>query len=73
MESGRYEKLDESSEVFSRAVRLYQLGHVDMIDNILYAGSVHFGLRFLTVDSNFRDFIEEKDLERTLLLVDDLG
>lgn len=73
MESGRYEKLDESSEVFGRAVRLYQLGHVDMIDNILYASSVQFGLRFLTVDSKLRDFIEEKDLERTLLLVDDLG
>lgn len=73
MESGRYEKLDESSEVFSRAVRLYQLGHGDMIDNILYADSVHFALRFLTMDHNLRDFIEEKDLERTLLLVDDLG
>jgi PIN domain nuclease of toxin-antitoxin system len=73
MESGRYEKLDENSEVFSRAVRLYELGHGDMIDNILYADSVHFGLRFLTMDRNLRDFIEEEDLEKTLLLVDDLG
>lgn len=73
MESGRYEKLDESSEVFGTAVRLYQLGHMDMIDNILYASSVQFGLRFLTVDNKLRDFIEEKHLERTLLLVDNLG
>ena len=72
MESGRYEKLEESSEIFSGAVRMYQLGHLDMIDNILYASSTHFRLRLLTTDRNLMHFIEEKDLERTLLLVDDL-
>lgn len=72
-EGGRYRKLDENSEVFNRALELYESGHVDMIDNILYASSVVFGLRFLTVDGSFRDFIDEKRLEMTLLSVDELG
>lgn len=72
-EGGRYEKLDENSEVFNRALELYKAGHVDMIDNILYASSLVFGLRFLTVDSGLRDFVEKKEFEMTLVSIEELG
>lgn len=72
MDGGRYRILDEGSEIFSEATRFYKLGHVDMIDNILYASSIHFGLRFLTVDRKLGDFAANNSLELTFLLVDDL-
>ena len=73
VEGERYQRLDETSEVFNRALELYKSGHVDIIDNILYASSLLFGLKLLTVDKALRDFIEEKSLEMTLISVDELG
>ena len=73
VEGERYQRLDETSEVFNRALELYKSGHVDIIDNILYASSVLFGLKLLTVDRALRDFIEKKNLEMTLISVDELG
>jgi hypothetical protein len=72
MDGGRYQLLDEGSEIFSEATRLYELGHADLIDNILYASSIHFGLRFLTVDRILEDFVTDKGLESTFLSVDDV-
>lgn len=71
MEGGRYMMLDEVSEIFSEAAKLYKLGHLDMIDNILYASSIYFGLRFLTMDRELGDFAADKGLEMTFLLVND--
>ena len=64
--------ITESSEIFSEAAKLYELGHEDVIDNILYATSVHFGLKFLTLDRKLKDFVVDKGLELTFLSVDDL-
>ena len=70
MDSGRYLRLNESAEVYREAMRLYTLGHADLIDNILYSSSVHFGIRFLTLDRMLTDFITEKGLENTFLPID---
>lgn len=43
-----------------------------MIDNILYAVSLHHSLRFLTLDDNLREFISNKGLENTLIRVDQI-
>src|SRR5881409_1667007 len=51
IEGRRYIKTSEDSRVFSEALGLYRMGHRDMIDNILYAVSLHSSLRFLTVDN----------------------
>ena len=50
MESGRYRKVEEDSEVFNDGLRLYMLCHKDMIDNVLYTISAKLDLRFLTLD-----------------------
>lgn len=67
LESGRYKKIEENSETFKEALRLYKLGHKDMIDNILYACSAHLNLKLLTLDTELREFIREKGLSDTLI------
>ncbi|OLE67983.1 hypothetical protein AUF78_18215 [archaeon 13_1_20CM_2_51_12] len=65
IEGRRYNKTSEDSRVFSEALSLYRIGH-HKIDNILYAMSLHNGLRFLTLDDI------SKDLENALLQVDQI-
>ncbi|MBO3840726.1 MAG: PIN domain-containing protein [Candidatus Bathyarchaeia archaeon] len=67
MESGRYVEVKEDPLVFSEALRLYALGHRDMVDNILYASSVHFDLKLLTLDNELKKFVLEKKLKDTFL------
>lgn len=67
LESGRYVKVEEDSEIFNKALRLYMMGHKDMIDNILYASSTQLNLRLLTLDTELREFIREKGLKDTLV------
>lgn len=43
-----------------------------MIDNILYAVSLHNSLRFLTLDEALREFITSKGLENILLRIDQI-
>ncbi len=73
MESGRYDKVSQDSEVFNEALRIYQLGHRDMIDNILYASTLRLDLRLLTLDENLKEFIEAHGLTNTLIFPDQLG
>jgi PIN domain nuclease of toxin-antitoxin system len=67
LESGRYKKIKETSETFNKALRLYELGHKDMIDNILYASSAQLNLKLLTLDNKLKQFIYEKSLKDTLI------
>jgi PIN domain nuclease of toxin-antitoxin system len=72
LEGGRYMKMEEDSKVFSEALRLYTQGHRDMIDNILYAASVNFDLKLLTVDKELKEFIRKNGLKDTLITPDQL-
>jgi len=72
IEGRRYIKTSEDSRVFNEALGLYRMGHRDMIDNILYAVSLHGSLGFLTVDNTLREFITGKGLENTLIHVDQI-
>ena len=72
METGRYDRVVEDSEVFSEAFRIYKLGHRDMIDDILYATSLRQDLRLLTVDQALKEFIQEHSLTNTLIFPDQL-
>jgi PIN domain nuclease of toxin-antitoxin system len=67
LESGKYLEVKENLDVFEKALELYGLGHKDLIDNILYADSVAFKLKLLTVDAELRAFIRKERLENTLL------
>jgi predicted nucleic acid-binding protein len=67
LESGRYMKAEEDSEIFNDALRLYMIGHKDMIDNILYTSSIHLNLKLLTLDTELKKFINNKGLNDTLI------
>ncbi len=73
LESGRYDRVAEDSEVFNEALKIYRLGHRDMIDNILYASSLRLDLRLLTLDENLKEFIVAHGLTNTLIFPDQLG
>ena len=72
MESGRYNRVAEDSEVYGEALKIYKLGHKDMIDNILYASSLRLDLRLVTLDQNLKEFIEKHGLTNTLLFPEQL-
>ena len=67
LESGRYMKVEEDSEILNDALGLYMIGHKDMIDNILYASSTHLNLKLLTLDAELKEFIQEKGLKDTII------
>lgn len=67
LEGGRYTRVEEDSEIFNEALRLYMLGHRDTIDNILYASSIRLNLKLLTLDAELGKFIHNKGLKDTLI------
>ena len=72
MESGKYKMIEEGCQVFKDALRMYALGHGDLIDNILYAASINLGLKLLTVDSELMEFVKSKGLEDAFITPDQL-
>ena len=72
IESGVYKQVKEDSEVFIEALQLYLKGHRDLIDNILYANSLHHNMKLLTLDTELKNFIENKKLKNTIITTDDI-
>jgi len=73
IETDRYTRIVENTEAFTHALRLYILGHLDVIDNILYANSIQFNLKFLTTDEELRKFIRKRKLKDTTLTPNNNG
>lgn len=67
-EGDRYKRAEEGYEVFDMALKLYTLGHKDMVDNLLYATSLNLDLRLLTVDLGLRKFLKGKGLKDVTIL-----
>jgi len=72
IEGSRYKKVEENSKTFNDALRLYVLGHKDMIDNILYTSSIRLNLKLITLDNELKEFIREKGLKDNILFPDQL-
>ena len=72
IEGRKYVKIEEDSDIFNEALKLHVLGHKDMIDNILYAGSIHFNLKLLTLDIKLKKFISNNNLSDSLIFPDEL-
>jgi len=73
LESGKYREVREDAVTFNEALRLRTLGHNDMVDNILYASSVAFNLKFLTLDDELYDFVRAKRLSNSIISPRDIG
>ena len=67
VDGGRYRALEEDTYSYGEGLRLYRLGHKDMIDNILYASSVSHGLGFMTLDRELGKFVGENGLKDNLI------
>ncbi|NIP66589.1 PIN domain-containing protein [Candidatus Bathyarchaeota archaeon] len=67
LETGRYTKVDENPQTFIQALRLYSLGHKDMVDNLLYTTSKTHSLKLLTLDTELKDFITHQGLKDTTI------
>ena len=67
LEGGRYVMIEENTDIFIEALKLYGLGHKDMVDNILYASSLYYNLKLLTVDVELRKFIRSNGLKDTTI------
>lgn len=67
--SNRLMTVDEDPFIFEYALKLYMIGHKDIIDNILYSTALHKDLKFLTSDEELVDFIKSKGLNRNVLLL----
>jgi len=67
--SNRLMIIDEDPFIFDYALKLYMMGHRDMIDNILYSTALHKGLKFLTLDEELVEFIKSKGLNRDVILL----
>ena len=72
VESRKYARIEENSDIFNDALRLHMLGHKDMIDNILYASSIHLDLKLLTIDIELKEFIDNKRLTDPLIFPDEM-
>ena len=50
------------------AYELRRLGHVDMVDNLLYGAAVERRAYLLTLDSRFKDFLRDNGLDYRILI-----
>ena len=73
IEGHKYKRVEEDSEIFKEAFRLYRLGHKDMIDNILYASALSLGLMLLTLDDQLKKFVLGKQLKDIFVSPDQLA
>jgi len=55
-------------ETVKNAIRMYSLGHRDMVDNLLFSIAVSEKLRFLTVDKNLVKFVEKINLAKDSII-----
>ncbi len=56
-----------TGKAVEQAVKMYMLGHKDMVDNLLYSTALVNSLTLLTVDEKLVRFVEEKGLPRDSL------
>lgn len=71
--TGMYQVLHASAEDHMLALRFYQKGHTDMIDNLLYAISLRNNCTFLSIDNEFKMFIDEAGLQDIIVTPRDIG
>ncbi|MDW8045608.1 MAG: hypothetical protein RMJ31_07585 [Nitrososphaerota archaeon] len=63
LESSFYNWLTLTPEALKLAFKLRMLGHIDNIDNLLYATSTENNMIFLTMDENFKEFLLKNDFK----------
>ncbi len=63
-----YTLISPEPDEFRVAYRLYELGHRDMVDNLLYSVSLKRGIPLLTTDKELIGFIGDVGWDRKMIL-----
>ena len=63
-----YTRATEDVGIFLQALNLRRAGHTDIVDCLLYSISLREDLRFVSFDSELREFLCAKGLKDTLLI-----
>ncbi|MDK2373156.1 MAG: PIN domain-containing protein [Candidatus Korarchaeota archaeon] len=63
-----YDLLIPGPSAYSLAFRIYDSGHRDLIDNLLYASAKESNLLFLTIDRSFIRFLEDRGWSTSLVI-----
>ncbi len=72
VESNRFKITVENSKILSDALKIYLLGHNDLIDCLLYSTAINLNLQFLTIDEEFRRFIKRVGLKDVTITLQDI-
>jgi predicted nucleic acid-binding protein len=58
-----------TEDVVKEAIKLYMLGHRDLIDNILYGiAATREDMKFLTIDESLKAFIKSRNLRSDVFI-----
>ena len=68
LESRTYGWVNPSAEALSTALSLRLKGHKDNIDNILYSIASTSNMRFLSLDSTLRIFLEKNGFDESVMI-----
>jgi predicted nucleic acid-binding protein len=67
-----YDTVEMNPEDYLAALRFFQMGHSDMIDNLLYATALRNKYQFLTIDTELAFFITKNNIESAILTPKDV-
>ncbi|MBD3408115.1 MAG: PIN domain nuclease [Candidatus Lokiarchaeota archaeon] len=67
-----YNLIQPDPEDYLNALTLYQKGHHDMMDNLLYTTALRKQYRFLTIDYDLSRFISKNQIENIILTPEDI-
>lgn len=70
--TGYYKVVPTEANDYLVALKFFQNGHTDMIDNLLYATALSNRCQFLTIDDELRRFINDKKFENVILIPKDI-
>jgi len=57
-----YNKAKISAEIILEAFELYEMGHRDIIDCMLYSAALHNDMRFVSLDEELKKFVKDNSL-----------
>ncbi len=58
-----YAKAEINVDITLKAFELYEMGHKDFIDCILYSTAQHSNMKFASLDEELKEFVRENGLE----------
>ncbi|AIY90155.1 PIN domain-containing protein [Geoglobus acetivorans] len=58
-----YAKAEIDAEIVFKAFEIYEMGHRDIIDCLLYSTALNNNMKFASLDNELRNFVKENNLK----------